>query len=559
MREDVREKLRDAFARTDGGESGLLEASNEALVSCAHQNLSETELSRLEEELVDEVQNIRGRGSRDPLGLVLTPPEVADSLVDLIEGVFPGALNATTMVVDPAVGTGRLLDAWGRRADTSRLGWDIDPVVLGVGIALPRLRARSDRSGALTLIEADGLSEPRPSDVSRLTVLSNPPFVAAFSRRSQAATMDVGELRRVASGWTSGRVNSAVAFLARVIRDLLRPGEVAGFVLPDAVLSAPQYADARRSLLALVDRIHVGRLDERAFPRHGVRTVLVVCRRRAVSAFDRPTEPYVDVVTFWTRTDAGWAEDGEIRVQQLASSDALVIPWPSASSELAFGLRASGHRLDAKFTVSDGANPGPAAARAALLAEHPGALSKPRPLVEGRDISPTGLGQPKRWIETERTRILPEWRKRGTSLRDEALFRGPRLYSRQTSDRLMFAYANDETLALNSVHVTRWRGADEDAERELGRLAAILNTPIATEVYQALFAEDRRLFPQVKIRNLRELPIPWPPPPDVEEAADRWFATPSEPRLRHVAELVGRWLRDEVKSQDVSDAGADEA
>lgn len=542
MTVDVRAELRSAFCLTDGGEGGLLEATNEALAACAHENLSDRALARLEEDLVDEVQSIRGREARDPLGLVLTPTEVAGSLVDLIEEVFPGTLERTSTVVDPAAGTGRLLDAWGQRADAERVGWDIDPVVLGAGIALSRLRARSDRRGGLSLLEVDGLAEPRPATDGAITVLSNPPFVASFSRRSQAASMNVAELRRLARGWTSGRVNTAVAFVARGVRDLLHPGEVAGFVLPDAILSAPQYAPTRRSWLSLVDRFHVGRLDERAFPRHGVRTVLVVCRRREVSAFDDLAQPSVECVTFSTRSDAGWVNDGELSVEALGASEALVIPWPTAASELAFGLRQAGHRLDESFSISDGVNPGPSAARARLLSEHPGALSRPRPLVEGRDISAFGLARPQRWIETDVSQILTDWRRRGTSLRRPELFEGPRLYSRQTSDRLVFAYADDDSLALNSVHVTQWTGDAVDARTELRRLAAVLNTPIVTEVYQALFAEDRRLFPQVKIRNLRALPIPWPAPADVIEAADRWSDAPSEPRMRHVAELVTRWL-----------------
>jgi hypothetical protein len=106
----------------------------------------------------------------------------------------------------------------------------------------------------------------------------------------------------------------------------------------------------------------------------------------------------------------------------------------------------------------------------------------------------------------------------------------------------VFAYVDDQTMALNSVHVTKWAGNEGEAQTALNRLTAILNCELVTEVYQALFAEDRRLFPQVKIRNLRALPLPWPAPPNVNEAADRWVENPSVPRLRHVNTMVGRWL-----------------
>ena len=552
MTTDIATQLRVAFGRTQGGEAGLLQAATEALGTCAHEHLTDRQLARLEDELVDAVQAIRGRESRDPLGLVLTPTALADGLVDLIETVFPGTLENTSVVLDPAAGTGRLLDAWGQRSAADRVGWDVDQVVLTAGTALSTLRARSDRRGTLQLTECDGLAAPRPSASGPITVLSNPPFVAAFSRRSQAASLDVAELTALARGWSSGRINTAVAFLARVVRDILHPGEVAGFVLPDALLSASQYGPTRAAWLALVDRFHVGRLDENVFPRHGVRTVFVVCRRREMAAFDSVDEPQVESITFSVRSDEGWTDAGELPVAAIQSSAALVIPWPAPATELAFGLRSRGHRLDGLFSISDGVNPGSAVARAELLSERPRSLSRPRPLVEGRNVHAGSIERSERWIETDPARVLPEWRRGGTSLRAPKLFIGPRLYSRQTSDRLVLAFADDESMALNSVHVTRWDGDESDAPRQLHRLCAILNTPILTNIYQALFAEDRRLFPQVKIRNIRALPLPWPAPADVNEAAERWAEAPSDARLRHVSEVVTRWLEGECAPPPVS-------
>lgn len=552
MRSKIGESLREAFEQTSGGESGLLRAATEALAACAHENLGPEELARIEDALIREVQEIRGRVTRDPLGLVLTPTAVARGLVDLIGRVFPGTLDATETVLDPAAGTGRLLDAWGERSSANRYGWDLDQVTLTTAHTLSTLRGRSDRQGALRLSEVDGLVEPRPADVGTLTVLANPPFVAAFSRRSQAAEMNEEHLRQVAKGWTSGRLNSAVAFVARVVRDLLHPGEVAGFVLPDAVLSAPQYGETRRAWLAFVDEFHVGRLDEDAFPRHGLRSVLVVCRRRAMSAFDSVEVPHVRTIGFSMMDEDGWRAAGSLPISAVEASECSTIPWPSVVSDLAFALLAAGHRIDDHFTVSDGVNPGKAVARAALLADTPSILSKPCPVVEGRNIVPGAVEHSSRWLETDPVKLLPEWRRTGTSLRAEGLFTEPRCYSRQTSDRLVFAYVDDGTMALNSVHVTRWAGRKEDAPIELKRLSAILNCELLTELYQALFAEDRRLFPQVKIRNLRAIPLPWPAPQNVIEAADRWVEAPSEARLRHVNTLVGRWL--EAVAEDLTES-----
>jgi hypothetical protein len=121
-------------------------------------------------------------------------------------------------------------------------------------------------------------------------------------------------------------------------------------------------------------------------------------------------------------------------------------------------------------------------------------------------------------MEMDRDALKPEWKSAGTSLRREGLFDGPRIYSRQTTSRLTTAVINDQSVALNSIHVMKLR---EGAALSVGEkmtlqtLSRILNAPVVSEVYRALFGENRRVFPQVKIECLRRLPFPWPPPAEL--------------------------------------------
>ncbi len=548
LRRSVAETIASSFAKTDGGEPGLHVAVGETLAQHAAENLDAEGLDKIEDAIIGAVQQVRGRADRDPLGLVLTPSETAMAVSALLKQSFPEAFREPVVVLDPACGTGRLLSGAinaGLPA-VRRIGWDIDPVVLTLGNGLSTLRGRASLRADLELRQTDGLDAPRPdTDGKPLVVVSNPPFVAAYARRSQAAEMDTEVLASVARGWSSGRVNAAIGFVARIVRDLLRPGEVAGLIVPDALLSSPRYAMFRAALIEHVDAVVIGRVPAETFEGRGVRAVVIAVRRAAqvvLTADDCRTR--LHRVSFATWGGEAWVDPQVLDIDAVLWSPTNVIPWPSPRTAMAFAFAVAGHRLSHNFDVADGVNPGSAEARAALVHEGRRGLSRPRPLLEGKDITMGHVGTPRLWLETDEERIEPEWKRGGTSLRRSEIFHGPRLYSRQTTDRLTCGFVNDDSMVLNSAHIIRWSGPRARAEQQLRWLCAVLCTRIVTELYQALFAEDRALFPQVKVTNLRAIPLPWPPPPNVTEAADRWMDAPSDARFRHVDELTERWLAD---------------
>ena len=543
---DAVQVLHRAFAATAGGEAGLIAAVAEAIAEGTDDLMDAADVRRIEDALVEDVQKLRGRVERDPLGLVLTPPGVADALLQLIALSFPDEFASTRAVLDPACGTGRLLDAAGTRLEETvdRVGWDVDPVVLHIARGLGSLRSRSNRRGDLFLDEHDGLRNRRPSArPGSLLVLCNPPFVAGYARRSQAAALDLDRLASVSKGWATGAINTAVAFVARIVRDLLRPGEVGGLVLPDAFLNSPRYARMREAWLGHVDAFVVGRLPSDAFPGRVLRPVLVACRRAEFNPFEAGDVPKVTTIEF-AKWDEGWPARQRwesIPADVVTLTRSRVIPWPGLG--LAHGLVRAGVRtLGDTFVLRDGVNPGSAESRRALISTSGNRLREPRPLIEGRHVTPMRLHAPDHWIESDPSVIRTEWRKAGASLRKPGLFDGPRLYSRQTASRLVVAFCDDESMAINSVHVIRSTGPRWRQRESLLRLAAVLNTEVVSEVYRALFAEDREAFPQVKLTNLRSLPLPWPLPDEVAAAADAVVDEPDGPGAAALDAAVRSWF-----------------
>ena len=123
----------------------MIAAVAEAIAEGTDDLMDAADVRRIEDALVEDVQKLRGRVERDPLGLVLTPPGVADALLQLIALSFPDEFASTRAVLDPACGTGRLLDAAGTRLEETvdRVGWDVDPVVLHIARGLGALRSRN--------------------------------------------------------------------------------------------------------------------------------------------------------------------------------------------------------------------------------------------------------------------------------------------------------------------------------------------------------------------------------------------------------------------------------
>lgn len=553
LRRNVAASIAQHFAATDGGEDGLTLAVGQTIADHAAENVPAEGLYAIEDAIIGAMQQVRGRADRDPLGLVLTPPETARAVALLLQETFPAVFERPVTLLDPACGTGRLLTGaleTGVVADQC-VGWDVDPVVLALGNGLASLRARAGHRANMTLREQDGFLEPRPTTSHPVVVVSNPPFVAAYARRSFAATMDREAVASVQRGWSSGALNTAVAFVARIVRDLLRPGEVAAMIVPDALLTSSRYAMMRAALIEHVDAMAVGRVAASTFEGRGVRTVVLAVRRAAelvLTAEDCRTRLHSVSFRDWNGTQ--WEAPEALDIDAVLWSATTAIPWPSDASKVAFELARQGYRLSDRFTVHDGVNPGSAEAREALISETPSGFLEPRPLVEGKDIHAGEVAPPRLWIEADRDAVTEAWRRQGTSLRRTEIFVGPRLYSRQTTDRLICGFVDDGSMAVNSAHVIRWNGSRSSAAANLRWLCAVLCTRTVTELYQALFAEDRALFPQVKVTNLRAVPLPWPPPLQVIEAAERWFETKSEGRFRHVEALTERWLNNAAESSE---------
>ncbi len=87
--------------------------------------------------------------------------------------------------------------------------------------------------------------------------------------------------------------------------------------------------------------------------------------------------------------------------------------------------------------------------------------------------------------------------------RDPKYFESPKLFLRQTSDRLIATFIKEPYYAIDSVHSI----IQKDKSFDLKYLLAIINSKFGNYLYQLLINEDGKVFAQVKLTFLRKLPM----------------------------------------------------
>ncbi len=513
------DRLTRAFRASAGGDAGLVHAIGQLGDGMAPDD---------DAALVEAVQRIRGRLRHDPLGLALTPRVAAEQMVRCLARLDPAALTGATWI-DPACGTGRLLAV--RPVGAPAIGWDIDPVAVEIA------RHTGSAAGA-ELRGGDALTMHRP-DVDRVVWVMAPPALSPSAMRSHAAFVDHERVRRVSRGW-SGEHHAGVALVARVVRDLMRPGDVLGMWFPASWLTSERFAVLRRRLAEHVDAARV------VVPGAGRDTVLVAVRRG--------TRDWRDDARLLgeVRFEVDDADAGVLAMTRAWVEATPSEPWTptgAATREVLALLEVMDVRLGDVFDVHDGINLGGRDARAALVGHSARGMLRPRPLLSARDVRAGSVGPPERYVEMDASAVTDAWRRAGTSLRASSAFDGPRIYVVARGGRLVAAVVDDDSVALDSLCVIRGRGRRR--ADDVQALCGYLNTALAAEHHGALFGSVGRARHALRVGDLRRLPLLWPLPramrADAVRAGVTGDASALDAELRAaLARLVGEREGDDV-------------
>jgi len=383
-----------------------------------------------------------------PIGRVYTPPALARRLAALALDGWRGP--KPPRICDPACGDGELLRAvHERRPDAELHGFDIDPTALA---AAHGLRAE--------LGCGDSLFHPweeRAFDI----VIANPPWVSYSGRHAaplaadrRAALRDRFELFRSWPSLHAAFVQLSVSISCWRV----------ALILPAQVCDLERYAPVRAFL-----RAH-GRLTEPA-------TAL------GEDAFDGVVQPSCLLVL--DRAVASEVVGGhpiELGEEREEGYPEMLDRLPRPPREL-FG----------DFGVHTGN-----CARKIIVELGIGELGAP--VREGRDIVPYRLAPARKRFRDDHVATGEEYWRSSTLAR----YREVPIVLRQTASRPIAALHTDPAYFRNSVLACRGLPGVADEV-----LVAWLNNELVARYHRARVREaGQRSFPQLKVRHLRDLPLP---------------------------------------------------
>ncbi len=331
-------------------------------------------------------------------------------------------------------------------------------------------------------------------------VVGNPPYVAFYSRESTKPSVE--EERYLATTYSDevgGRINTFLLFLAQSLR-LTRQGGCAALIVPDTLIHNESYEDTRRYLL---DRGRVQVIHKLAFPVFADPTV-----RSAIPVVAKGSPGEVELLV--SASEAAFrAQTPDVHLV-LPAREIVALPkarfpfMPPQTFRLNRKMSTQSIPLGALAEVRDGINPGPRAFREQIVNPPGPRKSTWHRLIEGEDIFRYEVLWSGKIVDYDPSLLDRDLKAQGASFRELWIFSSPKLVSRQTSDRLSFAYDDTGLYALNSVHHTILR---EGTEYSILYVLSLLNSSLMNQYYRSESQETRKVFPQVHISALKLLPI----------------------------------------------------
>ncbi|MFZ5822730.1 MAG: TaqI-like C-terminal specificity domain-containing protein [Bacillota bacterium] len=423
------------------------------------------------------------RGHHRRTGAYYTTDAVVRYMVSRARALCPGAES----LIDPACGAGAFLQAAGEEFGgglTRLTGWDLDP--LAIALCRARYPGAEFRVQDALLAEEQGGYD---------LCLGNPPYISSGLRG--AVVHHPERLRALRQRYPQSaqyKLNTYPLFIERGL-ELLHPGGVLGFIVPDSFLTGRYFAGLRHLLLRhTLLELTLIQQDFWAHGRVGQSVILFV--RKA------PAEPGHQVRL---RICADPSELPTGRAMEVPLHD---LTWghlarfrlvsDTADLNLLRQMERSPYRLGDWLHSYSGLIARRGQASLLLPAEGAPEPSGPvgRLLRSGREID-------RYWLNWNgaRVRLDPALIKSGGN---RAYYERPKLLLRQTADSLRAVYDDQGYYCLNNIHLLVPARGDTNLRALLG----LINASVVGRYYRAVAMEAGRLYPQVDLDLLESLPFP---------------------------------------------------
>ena len=325
-------------------------------------------------------------------------------------------------------------------------------------------------------------------------IIGNPPYIPVTRIKPEQKAYYRNRYQTA-----QGRFNSFVLFLERAID---KASVKIGMIVPSRLLLNTQYTEIRRLILqrANIERIYEAR--EGVFAGANVDTVVVILT---------VGNPHKQGSIVFERYTNGQAKLELVDPALMTAQPGGVISFAAGTGELAAisALEKCSVQLGDIADIRDGIIQG-AVGPELFLGSEPRGGSSCKPVLTGQMIEAYACNWRGEYIWydppwlTELETCRTAGRGRGLRLRTPEIFERPKILSRQTADHIIAAMDTQGYYYMNTLHGITVINSAFDPWYVL----AVMNSELIRCWYAWRFAETGRSFAQVKIANLKLLPVP---------------------------------------------------
>lgn len=299
-----------------------------------------------------------------------------------------------------------------------------------------------------------------------------------------------------------GRFNLFYFFIEKA-SELLKKGGVASYIVPDRLLLNTQCVQLRSWLLNEQELKYIISFNEMVFKEAVVDSIIISYQNQAcsishVACFQNANTEQLAAINLVQIPIAHFLESAN---QQFG------LNYNIEESRLINKIRSTSTRLSTISDTKDGIIQG--------KVEDLLFLSSPidtdsKPLLFGRDITRYCITFSNNWVNYKpREMMREEIIRRGEGVRHGLWLRSPEVFerrkilTRQTADEIIAAFDDGNYYYSNTIHGT----AITDDSFLIEYVLAILNSKLITWYYRTTTEEEGKVFAQIKIALLRQLPI----------------------------------------------------
>jgi len=448
---------------------------------------------------------------RKEFGQFYTPQEIVNYIVDNI------SIKHGMKIMDPSCGTGcfltgvtkKLLEGETKdRIKTAEMilreniyGYDINPIAVHCAI-LNLLYCTGSDPFRLNLFCRDALAENSEEGKYDI-VLGNPPYVSFGLRGTDKIGREKycfykKQFRKSAQY----KISLYALFIEQGLR-LLKDGGYLGYIIPDSFMNGRYFSKIREHIIDSAQIMEIALLEENVWKGRaiGKSVILILKKQKKINIRKKNSLKSVLIADIRGKQSVSYRYSQEYF--KTLPHLRFRLFFNGESKEFIERVEKFSCRLGEIVNISSGL----------IGKEGKNSIISPEPkgddwfpgLISSRQVTFYSVDYEGDYINFNRQNLKSGFLK--------ALYFVPKLFIRQTAERIIAAYDDKGLLCLNNLHVLNVI----DKRFTIFFLLGLLNSSVIDDYYRIVSLESHRVMPQTDIEMLEEIPVPYANTLDQEE------------------------------------------